>query len=111
MCYYFDFLCNMTLNKHHSRDVFEIGFVVDNKSDSGMSVRDKGKSELAGSINSRQMVQNLSPSQKYIKYTWFLTFTSNQSEHPGLSHLHEWKTSMNWSSNMDNFESLSFDER
>ena len=55
MCYYFDFLCNMTLNRHHSRDVVEIGFVVDNKSDSGMSVRDKGKSELDGSIDSRQM--------------------------------------------------------
>ena len=57
------------------------------------------------------MLQNLSSSKKYIKYTWFLTFTANQSEHPGLSHLHEWKTSMNWSSNMYNFESLSFDEK
>ena len=57
------------------------------------------------------MLQNLSSSKKYIKYTWFLTFTANQSEHPGISHLHEWKTSMNWSSNMYNFESLSFDEK
>ena len=49
------------------------------------------------------MVQNLSSPQNYIKYAWFLTFTANQSEHPGLSHLHEWETSMNWSSNIDNF--------
>ena len=57
------------------------------------------------------MVQNLSSPQNYIKYAWFLTFTANQSEHPGLSHLHEWETSMNWSSNIDNFESLSIDEK
>ena len=76
-----------------------------------MSVRDKGKSGLDGSIDSRQMVHNLSSSQKYIKYTQLLTFTANQSEHPGLSHFYEWKTSMNWSSNIDNFKSLSFDEK
>ena len=44
MCYYFDFLGNMIFNKHHSRDVFERVFVVDNKSESGMFIRDKGKS-------------------------------------------------------------------
>ena len=36
------------------------------------------------------MVQNLSSSQKYTKYIWLLTFTENQSEHPGLSHVREW---------------------
>ena len=44
MHYYLDSLGNMTLNKHHSRDFFEKGIVVDNKNDSGMSVRDKRKS-------------------------------------------------------------------
>ena len=53
MCFYFDQLGNMTLNKYHSRDVFERGFVVDDKSSSGMSIRGKGTSELAGSIDSR----------------------------------------------------------
>ena len=43
MCYYSHFLGNMALNKHYSRDVFEGVFVVDNKSDSVMYVRDKGK--------------------------------------------------------------------
>ena len=99
MCYYFYSLGSMIVNKHHSRDVFERGFVVDNR-----SVRDKVKSELAGSIDMILMVQNLSYSQNYIKYIWFLTFTANQIEHPVLSHLHKWKTSMNWSSNIDNFE-------
>ena len=56
------------------------------------------------------MVKTLS-SQKYIKYTWFLKFTENKSEHPGLSHLSERKKSINWSSNIDNYKSLSFDEK
>ena len=43
MFYYLDFLVNITLNKHYSRDVFERGFVVDKKSGSGSSVRDKSK--------------------------------------------------------------------
>ena len=44
MCYYLDFLGNMTLNKYHSGVFFGRGFVVDNKSDSVISVRNKGKS-------------------------------------------------------------------
>ena len=111
MCFYFDQLGNMTLNKYHSRDVFQRGFVVDDKSNSGMSIRDKGTSELAESIDSRQMVQNLSASQQYIKYTWFLTLTANQREHPGISHLHHWKSSMKWTRNIKNFDSLSYFEK
>ena len=77
MCYNFNQLGNKVLNSGHSRDVFERGFVVDDKKPNGMSVRDKNTSELSGSIDGRQMVQNLAASQKYIKYTWFLTFTAN----------------------------------
>ena len=79
MFYYFNFFGNITFNKHHSIYFYERGFVVDNKSDNGMSVRDTGKSELSGSVYNRQMVQNLSSSQKYIEYTWLLTFTANSS--------------------------------
>ena len=38
MCLYFDMLGNMVMNKCHSRDIFQRGFVVDNKSAYGMSV-------------------------------------------------------------------------
>ena len=107
MCYYFDILANKLLNTCHSRDIFQRGFVVDDKSSIGMSVKDKDSSNLSESIDSRQMVLNLSSSQKYVKYTWFLTFTANHREHPGLAHLHEWKTSMKWTNKIDNYENLS----
>ena len=83
----------MVMSKCHSHDIFERGFVVDNNSAYGMSVREQNHTKLSGSVDSRRMVMNLALSQKYIKYIWFLTFTANQIEHPGLSHLHQWKTS------------------
>ena len=71
MCLYFDILGNMVMSKCHSRDIFERGFVVDNKSAYGMSVREQNHAKLSGSVDSRRMVMNLASSQKYIKYTWF----------------------------------------
>ena len=53
------------------------------------------------------MVRNLSASQKYIKYTWFLTFTANHSAHPGLNFLHKWKTSKEWTKHVPNYNNLS----
>ena len=61
-----------------------------------MTVHDKSSSDLSESVDSRQMVFNLSSSQKYVKYTWFLTFTANHSKHPGFAHLHKRKESMKW---------------
>ena len=57
------------------------------------------------------MVLNLAASQKYIKYTWFLIFTANQSEHPGLSHLHQWKNSSKWTKNIPDYDSHSIFEK
>ena len=42
---------------------------MDNKSAFGMSVRDKGHTQLSQSVDSRKMVLNLAASQKYVKYT------------------------------------------
>ena len=76
-----------------------------------MSIRDKNHTKLSGSVDSRKMVLNLAASQKYIKYTWFLTFTANQSEHPGLSHLHQWKNSSKWTKHIPDYDSHSIFEK
>lgn len=106
MCYYFDLLGNKLLSNCHSRDLFKRGFVCDNKSPTGLGVRDKEYTDLSQSVDSRKMVMNLSTSQKYIKYTWFLTFTLNQMLHPGLRHLHAWKESTGWTKNIPGYESM-----
>ena len=54
-----------------------------------MSVCNKGKSDLAGIVDSKKMIQNLSSLQTYINYTWFLTFTYNKSEHSEIFHLYK----------------------
>ena len=63
MSHYFDELGNMALIKYHSRDIFKINFVVDEKSSTGTSVRDQHHTKLSGSADSHKMVQNLSESQ------------------------------------------------
>ena len=93
---FFDELGNMALNSCHSRDVFQIGFVKDNTSKTRMAVHEKGHTNLSECVDSQKMVMNFSTSQKYIDWTWFLIFTLNQKEHPGLIHLHEWENSMKW---------------
>ena len=77
---HFDELGNTVLNSNPSHKVFERGFVVDSTSASGMSVRDKGNAELLECVDSCRMVMNLVTSQKYIKWTWFLTMTCNQKD-------------------------------
>ena len=111
MCYYFDQLANIAMNGFHSQDIYQRGFVVDNKSATGLNVRDKDRKDLEGSVDSKSMVLNLSASQEYIKYTWFLTFTANQKDHPGLCHLHKWKNSLEWTKNIEHYEKCSDDEK
>ena len=96
MCTYYDELGNMSMNNVHSRDVFERGFTVDDKSTTGMAVREKGETNLSEAVDSSKMVMNLSRSQKHVDWDWFLTFTLNQKEHPGTAHHWEWKNSMEW---------------
>jgi len=91
-----DVMANFTLSGNDSRDINERGFVVDPKSPMGLSVRAKGESGLSGDIDSCQMVRKLGASQKYVDWSLFITLTLNQSGHPGVKHLHEWKESKKW---------------
>ena len=111
MTCFFDELGNMDLNSCYSREIFQRGFVVDNKSTRGMAVREKGHTNLAECVDSQKMVMNLATSQKYIDWTWFLTFTLNQKDHPGLYNIHEWKSSMKWTSNIPGYKYMSVFEK
>ena len=84
---------NLVLSKCYSRDIFQKNFAVDDKSSTGMPVRDQDHTNLSGSMDSHKMVRNVSVSQLHVKCTWFLNFTANQSEHPVLATIHSWKIS------------------
>jgi hypothetical protein len=81
-------LCNS--DSHH---VSEHGFVVDTKSPTELSARNKGESALSDSIDSHQMVWSLSVSQQHIKFDMFCRFTCAQKDFPGTFNLHHWKSS------------------
>jgi hypothetical protein len=88
-----DVSANKELCNSDSCHASERGFVVDTKSPTGLSVRNKGESALSDSIDSHQMVQSLSVSQQHIKFDMFFTFTCAQNDFPGTSNLHHWKSS------------------
>ena len=62
----------------------------------GLGIRAKNDSALLESIDSRQMVCNLSASQKFMKMDFFLTFTCNQREHFGTKPIKLWTDSDEW---------------
>lgn len=83
IAYCYDMLSNLTMVNEDSRIVMNRGFTVDTTSATGLSVRSKTDSSLFESVDSKQMVKNLSASQKHHKMDFFLTFTCNQSKHFG----------------------------
>lgn len=106
MSSYFDQIgCNV-LNHCNSRDIFSRGFVVDDSSPNGIDVRDKDHTKLDGAVSSDIQVRRLGVSAKYIAWGAFLTFTCNQSQHPGTAHLYEWKESMEWTKSIPGYDDL-----
>ena len=107
----FDELANLTLNGVHSREAYRRGFVVDNTSGCGMTVRERG-SDLNESVDSHIMVRNLAMSQKYVKWTLFFTDTCNQRDRPGVKNVTAWLASKKWTEWIPGYYSLSpFDQQ
>ena len=111
LCSVFDELGNISMNHHHSRDVYDHGFVVDDASRTGMSVRDTGATGLSESVDSHEMVLRLSSSQKFIDWSLFLTDTANQSDRPGLHEVRQWIRSLAWSTEVPNYFDMSQPDR
>jgi hypothetical protein len=109
--HYIRWLHDISVNKEFcnsdSRHISERGFVVDTKSPTGLSVRNKGESALSNSIDSHQMVRSLSASQQHIKFDMFCTFTCAQKDFPGTFNLHHWKSSKEWASFIPDYQSMS----
>ena len=72
------------------------GLTASDDDSGGLGIRAKNDSALLESIDSRQMVCNLSASQKIMKMDFFLTFTCNQREHFGTKPIKLWTDSDEW---------------
>jgi len=81
---------------------------VDVKSRDGLALREsENKSNMNESVDSHQAALGVAATQKWLKFDLFMTWTCNQSEHPGIKHLHSFKESMEWTQYIPDYEKLS----
>ena len=101
-----DVLANSALSSTDSRIIAKNGFDVCTESPNGIDARDKQQSSLIESVDSHQAALNLAATVEYEDVHLFLTFTCNQSQHPGISHLHRWKKSKLWTKHIPGYDAM-----
>jgi len=106
--YLYDIQANAASAGIDSRLAIRSGFRATTDNDrSGFSLGERDKSSLTESLESSQASMNLAAAAYRINFHAFLTYTCNQSDHPGIHHLHDWVYSENedgWFSRIDKHE-------
>ena len=90
-----------------SRLATRAGFKVCTSSSSGLQLGDYNATEINQSLDSGQGAMNLAAAADKIRFDLFVTYTCNQSNHPGICHLHRWKESKEWTKQIKDYESFS----
>jgi hypothetical protein len=108
---HYDAIINVASSGMDSRMVSRSGFVVDNKSPTGVKLGDGDESNLEECVESSQMVMNLAAAAVRHPFDVFFTFTCSQKNFPGLGCFHRWKESMKWTDVVENWDSLMQFER
>lgn len=81
---------------------------------SGFTLGDRDKSSLTESLESSQATMNLAAAAFRLNFHAFLTYTCNQSDHPGIRHLNDWVYSNdgeNWTSGIAKYKQYCAVER
>ena len=94
-CY--DLMTNLAASQSDTRLIINRGITVGNDSNGNLQVRGSKDSSLLGSVDSKQMVKNLCTSQKFLSWSYFLTYTANQDRHFGLKPIKKWLKHKGWS--------------
>jgi predicted GIY-YIG superfamily endonuclease len=103
-CY--DVLANMAASQNDTRLVINRGLTVGKDKYGSLGVRGCNDSSLLGSVDSKQMVKNLCSSQKYVSWSYFLTFTANQSRHFGLKPIRSWLKRKGWQQTYNGYHDM-----
>ena len=103
----FDSLANKAQSGMDSRDYKRKGFKVSQTSSNGIALGEADDSRLTQTLDSKQAARNLAAAAQYVGFDVFYTFTMNASEHPGVRHLYDWKESMRWTEEIENWHHLS----
>ena len=103
----YDIQANRVASEYDSRLIGRRGFKVDIKSKNGIVLREgENKSVLTESVDSHQSALDLAATMKYLDFDLFLTWTCNQSDHPGIKHLHQYKERMAWTKNVMDYDRM-----
>ena len=103
----YDIQANKVASEFDSRLIGRRGFTVDIKSKHGISLWDSdSKSILTKGVDSHQSAMDFAATQIYFKFHLFLTWTCNQSEYPGIKHLHMQKEEMKWTQNVPEYDAM-----
>ena len=95
----YDVQCNVAMANYDSRTVMKAGFKVDNKSTTGFKLGEHDESELNESTDTAKGLMGLAASSVRHSMDLFVTYTCNQSTHPGICHLYKFKESNEWLKN------------
>lgn len=83
-----------------SRLAMRNGFRVSTTTTSGLTLGEGDQSGLTESLDSGQGAMNLAAAAEKHGMDLFLTYTPNQKDHPGLCHLHQWKETKGWTTDL-----------
>ena len=108
-CY--DIMTNAAVTHSDTRIALNRGLCYDDKELDGLSVRGKNDSALLESIDSNQMVRNLTAAQKYYLMDYFVTFTCNQKKHFGTKNIKNWLDDREWMKYIPDFYDMTEQEQ
>ena len=108
-CY--DVMANLAASHNDTRMIINRGLTISDDNDGNLGVRGCGDSSILGSIDSKQMVKNLCTSQKHISWSYFLTFTANQSRHFGTKIIRKWLEDKGWQNIYPNYHDMTSDDQ
>lgn len=109
--YCYDLQANRAASSLDSRQIARQGFRVSTTSTEGLGLGTGDESNLQESVDSSQAAINLAAASQIIQFDLFLTLTCNQSKHPGIRHLFDWKKSMKWTAMVPDWKYLSQREK
>lgn len=103
----YDIQANAASTGIDSRLATRAGFKVSTTSSSGLELGEYNQSELNETLDSGQGAMNLAAASDVLNFDLFVTYTCNQSSHPGICHLHKWKESKKWTKQVKDYNQFS----
>ena len=108
-CY--DIMVNLAVTHSDTRIAMKRGLCFDEDETNCLSVRGQNDSPMLESIDSNQMVKNLTAAQKYHLMDYFVTFTCNQSKHFGTKPIKNWLDWGGWKRHVKDYDRMTSEEQ